>query len=57
MSPLPDRKLRLARLNETVSSLPPAVQSSGEEFRRIQETVRAAIERPQHRQVPTLRRK
>jgi predicted Zn-dependent protease len=57
MSPLPARELRLARLQETVSSLPSSMpSSSGEEFRRVQQTVRSIIERPEQHRVPTLRR-
>ena len=57
MSPLPPRELRLARLQETVSSFPLSMPSpSGEEFRRVQQTVRSIIERPEQHGVPTLKR-
>ncbi|MFN0101155.1 MAG: M48 family metalloprotease [Bryobacteraceae bacterium] len=58
VSPLPARKLRLAKIQETVVSLPPAttIPRSGEAFRRVQEVVRSILERPDQRRVPTLRR-
>jgi predicted Zn-dependent protease len=58
MSPLPPRELRLARIQETIASLPAAttVSRSGEDFGRVQEAVRSTIEPPGQQRVPTLRR-
>ena len=57
ISPLPGRDLRLARMQETLSALPESQRSaSSGDFLGIQERVRSLIERPQRREVPTLRR-
>lgn len=57
-SPLPNREERLASLRETASSLPRIASApSGEEFRRVQELVRAAaLESKPPRRVPRLKR-
>lgn len=56
-SPLPARELRLARLRETISALPPAMQSSsGEEFKLAQEDARSIVKQPGKPRTPTLRR-
>lgn len=57
MSPLPPRELRLAKLQETLLSLPSTnISSSVEEFERVQQAVRSVIERRQQRRAPTLKR-
>jgi predicted Zn-dependent protease len=57
LSPLPARELRLARIRETVASLPqPAPARAATEFRRVREIVRSMVEPPAQHRVPTLRR-
>ena len=57
-SPLPARDLRLARIQEVVSTLAVSPRSvSAADFESVRERVRSRIERPQRHRVPSLRRK
>lgn len=55
-SPLPPRELRLAKMDETLQSLPMASRPSTGDFQAIQRTVRDIIDQPKPDRPPTLRR-
>ena len=55
-SPLPGRDLRIARMQETLASLPASIRSALGDFKTIQERVYSMTERSRPPRVPTLRR-
>lgn len=55
-SPLPDRDLRIASLQEPIATLPESAPSRSDDFKSMQDHVRSLVERPRQHRAPTLRR-
>jgi predicted Zn-dependent protease len=58
LSGLPERELRLGKIQETIAGLPRAATPwrASEEFRSVQETVRSILGQPSDKRAPTLQR-
>ena len=54
-SPLPERDLRIARIQETLASLPVSTRLVSDDFNTIQARVRSITDRSERPHIPTLR--
>ena len=55
-SPLPDRGVRIAALQDLIATLPASPRSPSDDFKRTEERVRSIVQRPREYRAPTLRR-